>query len=206
MRGVRAHRRHSAAWGHQREIVAGTHRELVGQPPSDGDALALVETVQAALLDVLGDGSEFVEIARAHAAHQHAGSVIGRRRQSLAFDHGSRQPYARHLGKAVGHLLPVRQGGIDRLNKEMAVEAENLVEEFLAKAVHHRHDDDQRRHAEHDAGEGKAGDHRDEAFLAPRAQIAPRQHPLKGSKGRRSGGLAHEAVLIRISSDSGKCT
>jgi len=33
----------------------------------------------------------------------------------------------------------------------MAVDAEDLAEQFLAEAVHHRHDDDERRDPEHDA-------------------------------------------------------
>ena len=52
----------------------------------------------------------------------------------------------------------------------MAVEPEDLGQQLLAKAVHHRHDDDQRRHAEHDAEEREPGDDRDEAFFAPRPQ------------------------------------
>ena len=75
--------------------------------------------------------------------------------------------------------IPVGQRRFERLHQQMAVEAEDLVEQFLAEAVHHRHDDDQRRHAEHDAEEGKAGDDRDEAFLAARPQIAQRQHPFE---------------------------
>ena len=76
----------------------------------------------------------------------------------------------------------------------MAVEAEDLVEQLLAETVHHRHHDDQRRDAEHDAEERKAGDDRDEAFLAARAQIAPGQHPLEGRKRRGSDWLAHGLI------------
>ena len=54
-----------------------------------------------------------------------------------------------------------------------------LSEQLGAETVHDRHHDDQRRDAEHDAEEGEDGDDRDEAFLAARAQIAQRQHPLE---------------------------
>ena len=73
----------------------------------------------------------------------------------------------------------------------MAVEAEDLLQEFVAESVHHRHDDDQGRHAEHDAEEGEAGDDRDESLFAPRAQIAQRQHPFERRKGPRAVGLGH---------------
>jgi hypothetical protein len=40
----------------------------------------------------------------------------------------------------------------------MAVEAEDLVEQFMAEPVHHRHHDDEGGDAEHDAEEREAGD------------------------------------------------
>src|SRR5260221_9998995 len=69
----------------------------------------------------------------------------------------------------------------------MSVEAEDLVQELLAEAVHHGHHDDQRRDAEHDAEERKAGDDGNKAFLATRPQIASGQQPFEGSKRRGSG-------------------
>src|SRR5882757_6033838 len=73
----------------------------------------------------------------------------------------------------------------------MAVKPQNLVEQFLAEAVHDRHDDDQRGDAEHDAEERKAGDDGNEAFLAPRPQIAPGQQPFEWRKRWGSNWLAH---------------
>ena len=37
------------------------------------------------------------------------------------------------------------------LHEDMAVDADDLVQQFVAEAVHHRHDDDQRRDPEQDA-------------------------------------------------------
>ena len=70
-----AHRRHRALGRDQRDGVAGMQRQLIGEPASDGDALPLVKSLQRALLDVLGDRGEVVEVLRAHAAHQHARGV-----------------------------------------------------------------------------------------------------------------------------------
>ena len=70
------------------------------------------------------------------------------------------------LGDALGHRLVVGERRFQRLHQQMAVEAEDLAEQFLAEAVHHRHDDDERRDAEHDAEEREAGDDRNESFLA----------------------------------------
>ena len=82
-----------------------------------------------------------------------------------------------------------------RLDQQMAVEAQNLGQQLLAKAVHHRHDDDQRGDAQHDAEEGEPGDHRDESLFAPRPQIAQRQHPLERSERVRAGRLGHSGQV-----------
>ena len=58
------------------------------------------------------------------------------------------------------------EGAADLVDDDVPVEAEDLGEQLVAEAVHHRHDDDQRGDAEHDAGEGEAGDDGDEAFRA----------------------------------------
>ena len=107
--------------------------------------------------------------------------------------------------RALRHRLPVVQRRFKRLNQQMAVETEDLVEQFLAKAVHHRHHDDQRCDAEHDAEKRKAGDDGDKSLFAPRAQIAQRQHPFEGSKWFRAGGVAHRSPSRSgISPDSGR--
>ena len=58
---------------HQRDAVAGMQRQLIGEPAADRDALPFVKAFERALLDVLGDRGEVVEIVGADAAHQHAG-------------------------------------------------------------------------------------------------------------------------------------
>src|ERR1700732_4949297 len=80
----------------------------------------------------------------------------------------------------------------------MPVEAENLVQQFLAEAVHDRHHDDQRGHAEHDAKEREAGDDGNEAFLAARTQIASRQQPLEWRERWGSNWLAHGFIHSSI--------
>src|ERR1700689_1561656 len=80
----------------------------------------------------------------------------------------------------------------------MPVEAENLVQQFLAEAVHDGHHDDQRGHAEHDAEERKAGNDGDEAFLATRTQIASRQQPLEWRERWGPNWLAHGFIHSSI--------
>jgi hypothetical protein len=87
--------------------------------------------------------------------------------------------YASDLVDALGDVLPVGQRRFQRLHQEMSVEAENLVQQFLAEAVHHGHHDDQRGDAEHDPQEGETSDDGDETFLATCPQIAPGQQPFE---------------------------
>ena len=170
----------------------------IGEPAADRDALPFVKTFERALFDVLGDRGEIVEVVGAHAAHQHARGVERRRRQRLAVDHRCGQPDALHLADALGDVLPVGQRRFQRLHQDMAVEAEDLVQQFLAEAVHHRHHDDQRGDAEHDAEERKAGDDGDKTFLATRPQIASGQQPFERRKRRGAECLVHGLIHLSI--------
>src|ERR1700680_528793 len=80
----------------------------------------------------------------------------------------------------------------------MAVEAENLVEQFLAEAVHDGHHDDQRGEAENHANKREAGDDGDEAFLATCPQIASRQQPLEWRERWGANWLAHGFIHSSI--------
>src|SRR5690606_26674046 len=84
-----------------------------------------------------------------------------------------------------------RTGAGVHVDDDVAIDPEDLLEELIAEAVHHGHDDDQRRYAEQDAYERKPRDDRDEALLAPGPEIAKRQHPLEGRERTGVDGLAH---------------
>ena len=140
---------------------------------------------------LLATEGSFFQIHQPDAADQHAAGIERRGRQRLAFDDRRREPDAFDAGDARGHLFPIGQRLFQRLDQQMAVEAQDLVEQLLAEAVHHRHHDDEGGDAEHDAEEGEPGDHRDESFLAPRPQVAQRQHPFERGEGPRPVGLGH---------------
>ena len=63
---------------------------------------------------------------------------------------GSADGHSRRLARGFGDLLPVGQAAVVALDHGMAVEADDLVEQLGAEAVHHAHDDDQRGDAERD--------------------------------------------------------
>ena len=111
---------------------------------------------------------------------------------------GSLQNFDASGGVALGNVLPVGQRRFQRLHQQMPVQAEDLVQQFLAKAVHDSHHDDQRRDAEHDAEERKAGNDGNETFLAARAQVTSGQQPFEGRKRRGSGCLVHGLIHYSI--------
>ena len=155
---------------------------MFGELGADRHALAGVEAVERALDDVAGDSRQALQIAPANAAHQRAGRAVGGGRERLALDQRQRQRDAGNLADPLGHRVVIGERRLDPLQEHVAVEADHLVHEIVAKAVHHRHDDDQRRDAEHDAEEREAGDDRDRALGVARAQIAKGDHPLEGAR------------------------
>src|SRR5689334_20537851 len=60
----------------------------------------------------------------------------------------------------------------------MAVQADDLVEQLGAEAVHHAHHDDQRGDAERHRDQADAGDEENEPLAFSRKQIASGEHPL----------------------------
>jgi hypothetical protein len=180
----------------QREIVAGPYRKLLGQPDADGNPLPFVEVIErAARLDVVRDRGKFRQVADANAADEHAGGIERRRGERLTLDDRRGKPHARHLGDPVGDRLPIGERRFERLDQKVAVEAEYLFQQLLAEPVHHRHHDDQRCNAEHDAEKGEPGDDRDESLFAPRTQVAQRQHPLERGEGMSAGRLSHSYLV-----------
>src|ERR1019366_5993890 len=100
-----------------------------------------VEAAECALLHVIDDGRQQYLVLQADAADQHTAGVERRGRQRLAFHDRRRQPDAFDAGDARGNVFPIGERLFQRLDQQMAIEAENLVEQFLAKAVHYRHHD-----------------------------------------------------------------
>ena len=190
----RAHRRHRAARRHQRDAVAGAQRELVGEPPADHDALPLVEAFQRALLDVAGDRGELVEVGAADAAHQHARGVERRRGQRLAFDDRHREPDARRpwrcarpppaksvSGDSSGctSRWPLRPRILSSSSlRKPFITAMTMISVATPSMMPRKEN---------------AGDDRDESFLAPRPQVAQRQHPFERGERPCPGRFAHQS-------------
>ena len=108
-----------------------------------------------------------------------------RRNHHLPFDDGQRKLDTGHGVEAVGGREEIIEGTSERPHDHMAVEAENLVEQLLAKAVHHGKHNDQRCHAEHDAQHAEERDDGYGAFLAPRPKVAKSKQPLEWRKRHR---------------------
>ena len=95
------------------------------------------------------------KVLEPHPAHQHAfDAAIGGGHQRL-FDQRQRLGHARRAARGFADLAPVGQAAAIALDDRVAVEADDLVEQFGAKAVHHAHHDDQRGDAERDGADVK---------------------------------------------------
>ena len=114
-------------------------------------ASSALEVGQGAGLDIAGDDGAPGEVGWADAAHHGAARHAARRRHDLALDERADPDDAGDLADLPGKGVEVAQGFAGAVDAEVSVEAENAGQELLAKAVHHRHDDDQRRHAKGDA-------------------------------------------------------
>ena len=82
-------------------------------------------------------------------------------------------------GHAFGHFFPIGQRFFQRLDQQMAVEAEELPHDLGVEAVHHRGDDDQRRDAHRHPADGDHGDERKEARSPAAGQVAARDAPFE---------------------------
>src|SRR5207244_4095760 len=105
------------------------------KPAPDHQSLPGVEAIERALLDAASDRGEPGKIGGAHAAHQHARAVEGRCRERLSLNDGRDKPYAFDPGDAGRDHLPIDERALQRLDQQMAIEAEDLVEQLLAEAV-----------------------------------------------------------------------
>ena len=196
MRGAEPSGVIGSARAYQREAVADIQAERAGEAGPDRDAAGIVEVEQsAAVVDGAGNGLHAEEVGAADAAHEHARAAVALPGgQRLALDDRYGGAHAGHGGDARGDRVVVGEVALHRLHDDMAVDAEDLVEQLGPESVHHRHDDDKRRHAEHDAEEGEAGDHRDEGFLPARAEVAEREHPLEGRE--RARRLPRNSIVL----------
>src|SRR6516164_1909380 len=90
-------------------------------------------------------------------------------------------------GRRLSVKIAERTGlGIDT---EMAVETENPAEQVSAKAIHHRHNDDQGGNPKRDPEQREDRDYRDKPLLPSRPQITKRDHPLECAEDHAGGAL-----------------
>jgi hypothetical protein len=145
---------------------------------------------------VIGRVRQRQQIIFAHATDHDAIAGVGAGSQRLPSTKGTAISTPSTPVTRVCDVTIIVKGPVDGLQDQMAVDAENLVQKFGAKAVHHRHHDNERRDAQHDPKEREAGDNGDEGLFAPSAQIAQRDHPFKAGEWPGFGGLAAEPSLV----------
>ena len=175
-----AERRHIALRRDELDLVTHTDAEVLRHARSDEHAVAGRKGHEVAALDVVRDELQLGEVVRRYAANQCARPRPGRTRsQRLPLHQRNRQTDPLHALQSLRQRLVVVERTVHRLDDHVAVDPENARDEFDAETVHHRHHDDQRRHAQHDAEEGEAGDDGYVGLLAPCPEIPPRDHALE---------------------------
>ena len=170
--------------GEERHLVADLHAEGLGQLLADRQPGVVVETVERPLPDIALDAGQALEVGLRDAAHQGAGLLLLRGNAGRVLDHGKGEGDAGNFFQIVRDFAVIGQGRVDRLDENMAVDADQLGNHLVAHAVHHRHDDDQGHHPDRDAGDGEPGDRRRQPAAPARAHVAQGQHALIGAEGR----------------------
>ena len=97
--------------------------------------------------------------------------------------------YARGRLNLLQYLLPVIQSATVSLNDGMAVQPDNLVEQFGAEAVHHAHHHYQQRDTGHHHAHANSRDKRDHPLTAPGEHIALGNSPFEGGEDQEAGSV-----------------
>ncbi|OYW31770.1 MAG: hypothetical protein B7Z45_10090, partial [Azorhizobium sp. 12-66-6] len=113
----RSHGRHGPPRGHQRDVVAGPQRQLIGEPLADGDPLPGIKPLQRALADGVGNGGQLAQVLFGQAAHQHAAGIIGGRGERLAFHDRHGNAHALELRDPFRHSGVVGERALHGLNQ-----------------------------------------------------------------------------------------
>jgi hypothetical protein len=166
----------------QGNAVADAQAHLQRQTVADHHRVAAGEVVERAGDDVVGDERPAAQVLGSDSAHQGAGGDPAGGGHHLALDHGRDQDDALDPADHAGEGVELGQRRPAAMDDDVTAQTQDAAQQLMAEAVHHRHDDDQGRDPEGDAEQGKGGDHRDEAFLPARPQIAPRHHPFEGGE------------------------
>ena len=168
----------------QRQSIALNQAQLVGQHPPDDDAEAAWRERGQAAFDHLPRHVGNLRLDGRHdAAHQCTAHRLVAGNDDLPGHEGCGPRDVVVATQLLGQRLPV-QRAIDVVDLHMREHRQHPVADFLLEAVHHRHDDDECRHAQRDAGHRQRRDEGNEAVLLAcalaTAGVAQADEPFKG--------------------------
>ena len=139
-------------WRQQRELVTHTNTKLVCKALTNGNTLSAVEVIERSSANILSDGIQALHVNFTYTTHQRARGSKSGRCQNLSIDHRNGLLHTLDLLKPLGQLVIIGKGLVHRLHKHVATDTKNFRDQFLAKAIHHRHHDDECRDAKQDPG------------------------------------------------------
>ena len=155
-----------------------------------------VRSAKLARDDVVGDRGQCGQAFLRDPAHDAAaGPALRAGEQDFALDDGESRGNAVNGADPGGDIVVIGERRTGAINADIAVQAEDLGEQFLPETVHHAHHDDERCHAERDADEREDGDDGDEPLAAAGTQVARRDFTLEG--------IEHQARTFASASATG---
>ena len=138
-----AERRDVAARRDQRDCPARADAELVRQPRADDDGVAAAELRQRAVRQRVRNRRQRIQIARRGCRAQNTPARTPSAEASTwPSTMGATRSDAGHGAHAHRDGVEVGQMPLAALHDDMALKAEDPRQQFVAKAVHHRHHDD----------------------------------------------------------------
>ena len=129
------------------------------------------------------------QILRSDATHERACGGDLRRSHDLTLDQRRDAGDAGDSGDFCRLSVEIAERTGLGIDTEVAVETENPAEQVGAKAIHHRHDDDQGGNPKRDPEQREDRDYRDKPLLPSRPQITKRDHPLECAEDHAGGAL-----------------
>ena len=126
--------------------------EFLRHARTDDDGGLALEVIQRSCADIVRDNFPRPDIGFPHTAHDGACRHAVATDKHLALDRRDHADDPVEFFDFRCHPVEIPERLIGQtVDAHMTVQAEDAVEQFGAKAVHDRHHDDQRRHAQRDA-------------------------------------------------------
>ena len=144
--------RHIPIGGDQGHRIPLRHAKSAGHANANGNP-AFRKAVKIAKADISCNIGQVLQILWPHTAHQGAAGPTTTGNQRLPLKQGQGPLNPGHRGHTQRNLGIVIKPRVHRIDDHMPVHAENFFHQLRAKAIHHRHNNNERHHPQQNADE-----------------------------------------------------